>query len=567
MAIILDHTSNGNIFLKGFSENLNPYPNLSIENGGILGYLNGFPIEYVAAYNNGNGYTWGNIVSAGNKYWLRIGEPNPGYPPYEGSPYWRLYTIESPTYIFEAFGGNSYLNVYLSQSSGQSPLPEIQDEDFGGFLIEQIVEENSEQLPQININFDEEPNGGNEILISGSPIDSILNLSTQLFSKQNFVSLGDVYNQNTGISQNSIVVVEQFPDNSITINPSLISSYAIKDTFTINNTGELITLSNSDIGDVAIDIINNSNYILCSNANQAYLNIDNWIHFTGFHEGILYVNGHAADGLGNIDIDSNEIYYCTNAASFSDKISETNVATTGILQNYQKCNLFLNQTGNYALTNIFNNIACAKINQYHEHDITGIINLSGRLEVLKVLCTGGNYSYLVSSEDSVSQTSNAFIFGYYGLAKNTGEIVYTPCDLYSNGTGLEQVSKLVIRGTTNSCNNCSIYNFSIPSCTLEVVKAEVVAKSKTDNSIVGSFLINSSFARESVGCSALQLNQSAIDVYSQKDNLIADFAINANSGYSLYVSGGNCSEINWLANVNIMKIRSAYGAWNGLDPE
>ena len=46
MAIILDHTSSGNISLKGFAQNLNVYPNLSIENGGVLGYLNGFPIEY-----------------------------------------------------------------------------------------------------------------------------------------------------------------------------------------------------------------------------------------------------------------------------------------------------------------------------------------------------------------------------------------------------------------------------------------------------------------------------------------------------------------------------------------
>ena len=407
----------------------------------------------------------------------------------------------------------------------------------------------------------------NKLLISGSTIDSISGLQFQLNLKENLINLGDVHDQNTGILACNIVVVEQFQDNSISINPSLISSYAIKDTFTITNTGELITLSNSDIGDVAVDIINNNNYILCSNESQAYLNINNWIAFTGFGGELLYINGHTPNGLGNIDIDSNEIYYCTSGASISDKISETNVIATGVLQSYQKCNLFLNQTGNYSLTNTFDNIASTKICEYHEHEINEIINLSGRLEVLKVLCTGGNYSYLVSSEDSISQTSNAFIFGYYGLAKNTGEIIYTPCDLYATATGVEQVSKLVIKGTTNSCENYSIHNFLIPSNTLEVIKAEVIAKSKTDNSVIGSFSINSSFARQDVNSQAFQLNGSVIDIYSQKDNLIADFSINANSGYSLYVSGGDSSEINWLANVNIMKIRSVYGIWNGLDPE
>jgi hypothetical protein len=285
-------------------------------------------------------------------------------------------------------------------------------------------------------------------------------------------------------------------------------------------------------------------------------------------EGVLYVNGHAPDGLGNIDVDSNEIYYCKeNLITISDKISETNVATTGVLQNYQKYNLFLNEVNKYTTNTIFDSVASGKICENHNHQISGVVNLSGRLELLKVLCTGGNYSYLVSTEDSISQTSNAFVFGYFGLAKNTGEIVYTPCSPYMEQTGLEQVSKLVIKGTTNSSENFLIHNFSIPSCTLEVVKAEVIAKSKTDNSVIGSFLINSSFAREDVNCQAFQLNQSVIDIFSQKNDLIADFSTNSNSGYSLYVSGGDSSEINWLANVNIMKIRSAYGVWNGLDPE
>jgi hypothetical protein len=496
MAIILDHTSSGNISLKGFPENLN---------------------------------------------------------------------AQESTFIFEPFPTGSYLNIYLDQIQEELiPLETLPEGEFFGDFDPSPIENTDEEFSQLFL----DPAQDIELLISGTSINSISNLQQQLDLKENLINLGNVHDQNTGILANNIVVVEQFQDNSITINPSLISSYAIKDTFTINNTGQLITLSNSDIGDVAIDIINNNNYILCSSGIEAYLNINNWVPFTGLGEGVLYVNGHAPDGLGNVDIDSNEIYYCKqNLITISDKISETNVVTTGILQNYQKCNLFLNETGKYALTSTFENIASGKICENHNHEISGVINLSGRLEVLKVLCTGGNYSYLISSEESINQTSNAFIFGYFGLAKNTGEIVYTACDLYPNGTGLEQVSKFIVKGTTNSCDNYSIHNFLIPSCTLEVVKAEVVAKSKTDNSIIGSFLINSSFVRESVGSPALQLNQSVIDIYSQKDNLIADFAINASSGYSLYVSGGNCSEINWLANVNIMKIRTTYGVWNGIDPE
>ena len=411
----------------------------------------------------------------------------------------------------------------------------------------------------------------NELLISGSSINSISGLQSEINLKEDLINLGDVHDQNTGILAGNIVVVEQFQDNSITINPSLISSYAIKDTFTINNTGQLITLSNSDIGDVAIDIVNNNNYILFSSGTGAYLNINNWIPFTGFGEGVLYVNGHAPDGLGNVDVDSNEVYYCKqNLITISDKISETNVVTTGILQNYQKCNLFLNETGKYTLTSVFDNIASIKISEYHEHDITGVSTLSGRLSSLKRLCSGGNYNYSISAEN-IFEKCNSFIFSHHGISEYDSEIVFPAYDFngtLSGSTGIEQVSKILVNGTSNSCGITSLFNFTIEPKALISLKADVVAKSKSDSSVIGSFSINSNFARNDSSL-VTQLNESIINIYSQKNNLIADFCVNNFTGYSLYVSGENSSEINWLANVNIMKVISDYNGWVGysLDPD
>jgi hypothetical protein len=552
MAFTIDHTSNGNIFLKGFPQNLNPYPNLSIENGGVLGYLNGFPIQYIAAYDNGNSYTWGNIVSAESKYWLRIGEPNPGYPPYEGSPYWKLYTIESPIFIFEP-SANSYEESYLNEILEEIlPINNLQEGEFlGNFIASEIT--NTESA-EITLNYTQ---GNSEILISGSCISSISNLQEKLNLKENLINLGDVYDQNTGILANNIVVVEKFQNNLVTINPFLISSYAIKDTFKINNTGELITLCNSDIGDVAIDTNNNKNYILCSNENQAYLNINNWTLFnlSGFGESVIYINGHAADGLGNIDIDSNEIYYCTSAASASDKISETNVATTGVLQNYQKCNLFLNQTGNYALTNIFNNIACTKINQYHEHEITGITNLSGRLEVLKFLNSGNlvnserSYSYFLGNQN-YTYDCNSFILGQYGLSCYRSEIVYTPSSFCTIETGNLQSSIIIATGETNTDDCISLMQLNINENNFHFLVANVVGRSN-DGQICAAYDLYANMARQNG--SGFRVQDTVCEIKGESLNI--DFNVICESLYSLDLSGYLNKSMKWFSKINVIQIQ------------
>jgi hypothetical protein len=48
------------------------------------------PFNYIGEYDNGYDYTWDDAVTYSGSLWIRTGEPNPGYPPYVGSPYWTL---------------------------------------------------------------------------------------------------------------------------------------------------------------------------------------------------------------------------------------------------------------------------------------------------------------------------------------------------------------------------------------------------------------------------------------------------------------------------------------------
>jgi hypothetical protein len=56
-----------------------------------LKIYNAFPPAYLGAYNNGADYYPGDIVSYNGSFYIRILEPNPGYPP--GTPYWEAYTF------------------------------------------------------------------------------------------------------------------------------------------------------------------------------------------------------------------------------------------------------------------------------------------------------------------------------------------------------------------------------------------------------------------------------------------------------------------------------------------
>lgn len=49
--------------------------------------------KYKGEYNNGLDYAPDDVVTYATSLWIRIGEPNPGYAPYVGSPYWQLLAI------------------------------------------------------------------------------------------------------------------------------------------------------------------------------------------------------------------------------------------------------------------------------------------------------------------------------------------------------------------------------------------------------------------------------------------------------------------------------------------
>ena len=84
------------------------------------------PTGYIGEYNNGADYFPGDIVSTGlqSQYWIRIGEPNPGYPPFPGSPYWTAYAFSKTITIAvdtNSIATQSYVTTAISNLIDSSP--------------------------------------------------------------------------------------------------------------------------------------------------------------------------------------------------------------------------------------------------------------------------------------------------------------------------------------------------------------------------------------------------------------------------------------------------------------
>jgi len=84
------------------------------------------PPNYIGEYDNGYDYQLNDICSTGNQaqYWIRTGEPNQGYPPFPGSPYWTAYSFSKTITIAvntNSIATQSYVNTAISNLVDAAP--------------------------------------------------------------------------------------------------------------------------------------------------------------------------------------------------------------------------------------------------------------------------------------------------------------------------------------------------------------------------------------------------------------------------------------------------------------
>lgn len=93
---------------------------------GINKTYNQTPTGYIGEYDNGYDYQVGDICStnSGSTFWIRVGEPNTGYLPFEGSPYWNLYPFSKTISVSvntNVIATQEYVNTAISNLVDGAP--------------------------------------------------------------------------------------------------------------------------------------------------------------------------------------------------------------------------------------------------------------------------------------------------------------------------------------------------------------------------------------------------------------------------------------------------------------
>lgn len=110
----------------GDEQVLDAVANALTAGSGITKIYNETPANYIGEYDNGYDYQVGDICStnSGSEFWLRTGEPNTGYPPYEGSPYWTTYSFVKTINLSidtNSIATQSYVNTAISNLIDSAP--------------------------------------------------------------------------------------------------------------------------------------------------------------------------------------------------------------------------------------------------------------------------------------------------------------------------------------------------------------------------------------------------------------------------------------------------------------
>jgi hypothetical protein len=153
------------------------------------------------------------------------------------------------------------------------------------------------------------------LLVSGeAPIASISGLTSALGAKANTADLGTAAYVDTGIVEGTLPVLDQYGK----LVDSVIPSLAIRDIFEITNSSDRTTLSDAQLGDVAISSADKENWILAVGTAGAYATSSNWKKIQFIDQVVTSVNSYCGDVVINSsDISSTSGYYIGQTVNYA----------------------------------------------------------------------------------------------------------------------------------------------------------------------------------------------------------------------------------------------------------
>lgn len=366
-------------------------------------------------------------------------------------------------------------------------------------------------------------------------------------------STGSAASLDVGLSAGNVVQL----NNDGKIPNEVVPHLAITDTFIVNNSGDLVSLSSAQKGDIAIATGSNRNYIL---KESDYSDIAHWAQFAASVGSITGVNNLApVNGIITLttdDIqvaDSNTIY---DGQNISYALSGLASAITSISDNYltdsEASDLMLDYVTTGTATGIFN----TKSDVGHIHEMSNVTSLTGCLASISVFCVGGGSSSAVL-QSSANPHYNQAIANYSVALGQAAKTVQTyevaqGAGLISN-PGEAQVSRLVEKAVTNSDAVSKVAEICMQNYSNIVFSSYVVGRSVNK---YAAFKVNGSANREGSAASAQIMGDVAVDTYVNTNSAYSVDAIaNVTDGkIEISVVGDATDSMQWVTSTTVTKI-------------
>jgi len=366
-------------------------------------------------------------------------------------------------------------------------------------------------------------------------------------------STGSAASLDVGLSAGNVVQL----NNDGKIPNEVVPHLAITDTFVIDNSGELISLTLAQKGDIAIATGSNRNYIL---KEADYSDITHWAQFaaslgniTGVND-IAPVNGIVTLTTVDIDVaDTNTIY---DGQTISYAVSGLDSRIVEISNDYltdtEASDLMLNYVGTGYATGIFN----SKSDVGHTHEMSGIVSLTGCLASISAFCVGDGVSSAVLNS-SANPHYNQAIADYsvalgraakttqpYEIAQGAG-LIYNP--------GEAQVSKLIEKATTINNTPYAVAQICMQNYSNILFSSYVVGRSIN---AYAAFRVNGTAHRENNAGSTEVIGDVAIDTYVNTDgDYSVDAVANTTDGkIEIVVVGDASNSMQWVTSTTVTKI-------------
>lgn len=234
------------------------------------------------------------------------------------------------------------------------------------------------------------------LLVDGvATINSIDGLQAILNNKVSVGGSSGLTGIQTGTSVGQIPVLNDEGKLDIKIIPS----FAIRDTFLVDTTGDVINLSSAQLGDLAIATGSKLNLILNATGSGAYSGIQNWKSLQTSQQSIHSVNGL----IGHVILDGSNVCvssgnYLNKSLNYSIEDLKTSKASLESLMPFASTGYVTGQLENYAT-------------------LTGLTGISGSGGILNSYLTVTGFNSQISGYQTITGLQNA-LSGYVG----TGEV-------------------------------------------------------------------------------------------------------------------------------------------------